>query len=66
MRRVKYIYVLTIGILIYGCEAEIPARNVPYKLDILPIAEKVCRRSLSSYMAELGQGAIRTIGDRNR
>ena len=34
MRRVKYIYVLTIGILIYGCEAEIPARNVPYKLDI--------------------------------
>ncbi len=69
MRRVKYIYVLTIGILIYGCEAEIPARNVPINwisIYILPIAEKVCRRSLSSYMAELGQGAIRTIGDRNR
>lgn len=63
MRRVKYIYVLTIGILIYGCEAEIPARNVPYKLDI-DIYPSYSGESLSPVIIFIHGGAW-TGGDKD-
>ncbi len=63
MRRVKYIYVLTIDILIYGCEAEIPARNVPYKLDI-DIYPSYSGESLSPVIIFIHGGAW-TGGDKD-